>query len=159
MNLYLMRHGIATEGFEWEGPDETRPLTDAGKVRTRAVLEALKNAKGLEIDAVWSSPLVRAWQTAEIAADILSLPAIQECAALACGASVEELSEFFASTRPPDRVMLVGHEPDMGHICSILSSAGHVSFKKAAVAHLKGEFEKGRMDRAWYLRPGDLLKD
>jgi phosphohistidine phosphatase SixA len=67
----------------------------------------------LDLAEVWTSPLGRARQTAEIVAEILKAP-LTECADMVPGSSVAGLAKFFAKNRPPERFMLVGHEPDTG---------------------------------------------
>src|SRR5262249_25574422 len=108
---------------------------------------------------VWTSPLVRARQTAEIAAEILKAP-LKDCAAMAPGVSVASLARFFAKSRPPERFMLVGHEADTGERLSELHRSKQArSFKKAAVAHFSGDFRPGGMTLKWYLTPKDVLED
>jgi phosphohistidine phosphatase len=159
MHLYLMRHGIACKRHEWSGDDDSRPLTEEGIERTRAVAKALHKDGRLDIAEVWTSPLVRACQTAELVAEILKAP-LKECAAMAPGASVAGLAKFFAKNRPPERFMLVGHEPDTGALLGELHRSKEArSFKKAAVAHISGDFRPGGMQLKWYLTPKDVLED
>jgi phosphohistidine phosphatase len=159
MYLHLMRHGIAHERQEWSGDDDSRPLTEEGIERTRAVAKALHKDGRLDLAEVWTSPLVRARQTAEIVAKILKV-SLKECAAMAPGASVAGLAKFFAKNRPPERFMLVGHEPDIGALLGELRrSKEALSFKRAAVAHCSGNFRPGGMKLKWYLTPKDVLED
>jgi phosphohistidine phosphatase len=159
MHLYLMRHGIAYGRHEWPGDDDSRPLTEEGVERTRAVAKELRKEGRLDLAEVWTSPLMRARQTAEIVAEILKVP-LKECAAMVPGASVAGLAEFFAKNRPPERFMLVGHEPDTGALLGELHrSKEALSFKKAAVAHVSGAFRPGGMKLKWYLTPKDVLED
>ncbi len=72
MKLYFLRHGLAGERSEWKGNDFDRPLTEDGK--TKMAVEAATIAKlNLGLDAILTSPLVRAYQTAEIVAQKLKL--------------------------------------------------------------------------------------
>jgi len=154
-----MRHGIAYEREEWKGNDDSRPLTEEGVQRTRAVAAALHKAGKLDLTEVWTSPLVRARQTAGLVAEVLQVP-VKECAALGSGASLTSLAKTFALHRPPERFMLVGHEPDTGLLLDALhKSKEFIAFKKAAVAHLSGDFEPGGMKLKWYLTPKDVLKE
>lgn len=71
MRLYIVRHGIAVDRADPAATtDEERWLTDEGKAKTRLVALGLQ-ALGVEIDAIFSSPLVRARQTAEVLAKVL----------------------------------------------------------------------------------------
>lgn len=158
MHLYLMRHGIAYEPHDWNGSEFDRPLTEEGFERTRAVAKALKKEKEIELDEIWTSPLVRAKQTAEIVAELLGVK-LRECKALACGANLKKLGAFIAETAPPDRTMLVGHEPDCGILLGDLTGDGLARpFKKAGVAYLTGTFKPDGMKLKWQFAPKDLLK-
>lgn len=156
MHLYLLRHGIAQEAYQWDGSDSTRPLTDEGHEKTRAVLKALRKKHAIELDAIWTSPYLRAKQTAAIAADVLEAK-ILECPALAVGAGVAAVASFMKEHPAPERLMLVGHEPSMGEMLSDLSGEGPQPMKKAGCAHLSGPFKPGKMKLHWHLRPKDLL--
>ena len=68
MNLYLMRHGIALPQDDPSvASDSERPLSHKGVKRMR---KAAKGVRRLDIpfDALLTSPLLRARQTAEIIA-------------------------------------------------------------------------------------------
>jgi phosphohistidine phosphatase len=161
MQLYILRHGIAQEPHDWKGPDTTRPLTPDGIIRTKKVLETLHKEEKLKVDAIWSSPLVRAQQTAAIAGEELDLK-VRTVDSLACGANPKSLRAAFKKFEPlPERLMLVGHEPDCGLLISELSgdSDGDYALKKAGIALLKGDFAPGKMTLKWKLSPSDVLKD
>jgi phosphohistidine phosphatase len=161
MHLYLLRHGIAVEAYDWNGPDATRPLTSEGKKRTKRVMEKLNGEGRFAVDAVWSSPLVRAQETAKIAAGVLNLE-VKTVPALACGASLKSLRAAFKEYGDlPSNLMLVGHEPDCGLLIADLigDPAGDYALKKAGIALLKGDFAAGKMTMKWKLAPGEVLED
>lgn len=159
MHLYLMRHGIAYEPHDWNGTEFDRPLTDEGFERTRAVAKALKKEKEIGLDKIWTSPLVRAKQTAEIVSDVLGVK-VFESRALEPGARLKVLEKAFQKDAPPDAVMLIGHEPDFGMLVGELTGDGlGRPFKKAGVAYLTGTFKHEGMKLKWLLAPKDLLKD
>jgi phosphohistidine phosphatase len=64
--IYLVRHGIAVDHQD-RGPlaDDDRPLTDKGRRRFRRAARAFARL-GETPDFVFTSPLVRAAQTAEL---------------------------------------------------------------------------------------------
>jgi phosphohistidine phosphatase len=66
-DLYIVRHAIAAErGDEW--PDDSkRPLTEEGINKFKEVVEGLSRLD-VEIDEIFTSPLVRAKQTATLLA-------------------------------------------------------------------------------------------
>lgn len=159
MNLYIMRHGIAVDAGDFNGSDADRPLTEEGIERARDVLKKLKKRDELEVDEIWSSPLKRALETAEIAAKILDLN-VKIVDQLECGANLERLLRLFKSLAVPERLMTVGHEPDCGELVSDLIGDGKsYPFKRAGIAHLKGEFEPAGMKLQWLYAPKDVLDD
>src|SRR5437870_5237293 len=66
-DLFFLRHGEAGDRETWQGPDAERPLTPAGRAEMEAVASFLLE-RSLRLDALISSPLARALQTAEIVA-------------------------------------------------------------------------------------------
>ncbi len=121
MKLYIMRHGPA-EDFADSGRDFDRALTDAGRERVRFVARALRDAGELP-RAVLSSPLVRARQTAAIVAPLAidAQDVTLEEALSPGGASGALVRSLCAAGRR--RVMIVGHEPDLGELVSELLGA------------------------------------
>jgi phosphohistidine phosphatase len=158
MQLYILRHGIAYESSEWAGNDATRPLTTEGMEKTRDVIRALKEQKKLAAGAIWSSPLVRALQTAHIAADVLGLE-VTVFEAMASGTSLGRVVAEVAGKKLPEKLILVGHEPDCGFMIAELlgDPGGDYALKKAGIACLKGKFEAGGMKLEYKLAPRDVL--
>ena len=142
MLLYLVRHGIAADredpGFP---PDAERPLTKKGVEKARLVLAGLLQL-GTKPDVILSSPLLRAWQTAEIAASFLHYPKdkIRRTDALLPEADPAVLMKELARLNA-DEVLCTGHAPHMDEF--IAHATGNrrsfTSLKKAGVACL--EFE------------------
>ncbi len=160
MHLYIMRHGIAVEACDWSGSDNTRPLTREGEERTREIVEVLAKSGDLAADALWSSPLTRALQTAEIVGSVLKLKP-HLIPALACGADLETVLKAVGKTPLPERLIWTGHEPDCGRIVGELvgNHNADYSFKRAGVALLTGTFAFGGMKLVWLRQPKDVLKD
>lgn len=138
MKLYVMRHGPA-EDTSSTGLDADRTLTGAGRSRVRRVAEELLKAGELPLE-ILSSPLVRAVETAEIVAEVTQLLARAETGEpahssrlhgtveirgeLGMGADkLGLLAELVRTGR--ERVMIVGHEPDLSML--LMSLVGHVS--------------------------------
>jgi phosphohistidine phosphatase SixA len=107
--LYLVRHAEAASGE----PDELRPLTPAGREAARAVGRQLAG-EGLE--AVLTSPLLRARETADAIAKASGLEAEAD-ERLAQGATVDDVRAAVAGRG--ERVAVVGHQPD----CSLIATA------------------------------------
>jgi len=85
-------------------------------------------------DAILTSPLPRASQTAEIVAERLEIELKTE-PALAHGFSVERLRRLVAKA-DADCVMVVGHEPEFSEVIKELTGA-EVKLSKAGVALLE----------------------
>lgn len=131
MRLYIMRHGPA-ENSAPSGSDGDRPLSDAGRARTTAVARELERL-GERPQRIFSSPLVRAHQTAEIVARVL-------------GCAIEVRNELAPSESAPDilreveatsleRVLCVGHAPDVSILTAeLIGKAGQApGFEPAMV--------------------------
>ncbi len=159
VELLLLRHGIAADAVDEPGldpqlADGARPLTPAGRRRTAAVLQRLLTLD-LTCNQLFTSPLLRARQTAELALQAGLAPALSEAPALAPGGDAAGwLRQLGAATsldvqplgvQPPcverpgvERWALVGHEPDLSCLAASLIGAdpGSLQLKKAGVALL-----------------------
>ena len=135
--LYLVRHAIAAErGSEW--PDDTkRPLTERGISRFKEAVKGLRHLD-VSVDEIFTSPLVRARQTAELlAAGLDGKPPVKVLEALAPGHSFTSLMSQLAKVAKRRRVALVGHEPDLGELAAHLIGAGRaLAFKKGGVCRI-----------------------
>ena len=160
--LLLLRHGIAEERSPARA-DTGRELTAAGRARTRAVLEQAARLD-LRADRLFSSPLVRAWQTAEIAREAGLAPAIELAQALEPGGDPLPLLPGWLTKgggSPSCRLLLVGHEPDLGLLASRLLGAppGAIALRKAGLALLRfpvlevGGSLAGTASLEWLMRP------
>src|SRR6185312_13880338 len=148
MQLYFLRHGEA-DWPGWTKPDDERPLTDFGRKEVRQVGKFLDRLK-VKPDLVVSSPLPRALQTAEVAAEQLKTKLRQD-EALEPGFAITELGTVVQRHRTKV-LMLVGHEPDFSSVISALTGAS-LKLSKAGVAlvDLDPETEKGRL--LWLFPP------
>jgi phosphohistidine phosphatase len=164
MKLLLLRHGIAVEfgtpGYE---RDSERPLTPEGRRKTRAVARALA-ALGVSPDVILASPLVRAHQTAEIVAGAMKLnKRLHICEQLASGGDAKRLiAEINRHHASAELVMLVGHEPDLSSLTSLLltgsASGAAMEFKKGGVCLLEAdELQASKCARLLWLAPPKLL--
>ena len=148
MQLYFLRHGEA-DWPHWTRPDDERPLTDFGKKEVRQVAKFLDRLT-VKPNLVVTSPLPRALQTAEVAAEQLKTKLRQD-EALEPGFGISELRTLLK--RHGSKVlMLVGHEPDFTSVISALTGAS-LKLSKAGVAlvDFDPETEKGRL--LWLFPP------
>jgi phosphohistidine phosphatase len=161
MNCVLLRHGIAVERNEWDGPDTDRPLTERG---TKRVSQVAAGLKWLEVQPtyIFSSPLVRALETADIVQASLSIPsAIKRVDALLPDANPEHLLALFRDLPPECSVLCVGHEPHLGVAASVMLTgkpSPAFPFKKAGACliELASPLKAGRGVLRWWMEPGQL---
>lgn len=106
VRIYIVRHAEAESGDS----DELRALTAAGREQARALAERLRSEQP-PLDAVLTSPLLRARETAAAIAEATALqPEVDE--RLAPGATADDLRAAVAGRG--ERVAVVGHQPDCG---------------------------------------------
>ena len=164
MKLYILRHGDAGERGDprFENDDE-RPLTGKGIKRTKLMARALREWE-ITFDAILSSPLVRARQTAEIVAGGLRL---KSCLGLtehlAPAGDVERLVEQLNGLRPaPESVLLVGHEPYLGNLISLWCAGGPrlwLTLKKGGLCRMEvDQLRAARCARLEWLLPPALVE-
>jgi phosphohistidine phosphatase len=126
MNLFLVRHADASPGT----PDELRPLSGEGREQARRLGEQLKR-DGIEPDVILTSPLLRARETGEALARATGSTAVAD-ERLAPGATVDDVRTSVRGRG--EQVVVVGHQPDCGHIAAALSGGEERSFAPAAMA-------------------------
>jgi phosphohistidine phosphatase len=162
MDLYLIRHAEAVSRDDANYADEERPLTDKGRQQARAIALTMA-ARNIRFDAVISSPLVRARQTAEIMLQNLRGPLaeLQFCEYLAPGGRRRKLIRFLLGIEA-ESVALIGHEPDLSEFIGRLIGAkdGQFRLAKAGVALVRcdGTTDKDSGTLEWLITP-DWLTD
>ncbi len=140
MEIYLLRHGIAADAKPGQ-PDAERALTDEGREKLRRVLKRAREA-GVTLDAVLSSPYVRAMETARIAKDTLGYEGeIERVNELVPERSPYDAWEVIRAHKADDAILLAGHEPLMSSLAAFLLGcpALEVDFKKGALLRLDSE--------------------
>jgi phosphohistidine phosphatase len=148
MQLYFLRHGEA-DWPGWTKPDDERPLTDFGKKEVRQVAKFLNRLK-VNPRLIVTSPLPRALQTAEVAAEQLKTK-LRQHEALEPGFGVSELRTVLKRHRAKV-LMLVGHEPDFSSVISALTGASlKVSKAGVALVDIDPEAKEGRL--LWLFPP------
>ncbi len=165
MELYLLRHAIAApHGAAGYERDADRPLTAEGEKKMRRIAEGMQ-ALDLSFDLILSSPFTRARQTAEITAKVFSAEKkLKFTDHLAVGGGtkvlIDELNGKYGSL---DSILLVGHEPSLSQLISLLISgdAGlSITMKKGGLCKLTVELLRhGRCATLeWLLAPGQMTR-
>jgi phosphohistidine phosphatase len=128
MKLYFFRHGAA-DWPNWNKPDDERPLTKAGAKEVRKVAKLLSQLKTAPL--ILTSPLPRASQTAELAAEVLGVE-MRKATDLKPGFNAARLAKLLQEFSGRD-LMVVGHEPDFSHTIRELTG-GAIKLSKAGIA-------------------------
>jgi phosphohistidine phosphatase len=135
MDLYLIRHADALPLGEGGIQDDAeRPLSETGVAQCAPLAEAFAR-RGVHLDQVVTSPLLRARQTAEaILQHLPSPPPLHLCDHLAPGGRRRKLTRFIRGLEGTS-LGLVGHMPDLA-----LFAAWLIGSKKAQVEIAKAGF-------------------
>jgi phosphohistidine phosphatase len=128
MRVYLVRHAEAEPGE----PDELRTLSPHGRWQAKDLGERFAR-RGIRPEAVLSSPLLRARQTAEAIATEAGITAEPD-ERLAPGATPDDLRAVVAGRG--ETVVVVGHQPDCGLIAAAISGEPAPAFPAAGVCEL-----------------------
>ena len=137
MKLYFLRHADALEGAD----DAARPLSPHGRKEAFEVGRFLKRA-GIEFEAAYSSPLVRAKETAEIVLDICGSAKLHVTAELLNETSEAKFDEWLKGIPDANHVCLVGHAPSLAERVRQLlgiTATDALRLQKGALACLETE--------------------
>ncbi len=146
--LWLLRHGEAEP--HGARTDADRRLTERGEEQARAAGRALA-ALGLRFQAVMTSEKVRALDTATLACAPLGVEPVV-FAPLADGFDAADGRGLVAED---ERVLVVGHNPDLSEVVHDLTGAT-VELKKGGVAGIALDGTRGRL--VALLRPRELAR-
>jgi phosphohistidine phosphatase len=137
MEIYILRHGIAVDrGTLGYKKDSDRPLTNEGEEKMHQIAKAIL-AMDLKFDLILSSPYVRAQQTAQIVAAELDEEVTLTEFLVPNGNALELIREL--NDEKPQRVLLVGHEPHLSGLISVLvtgESDAAIELKKGGLCKL-----------------------
>lgn len=163
MKIILIRHAIAEDRLVFGGQnsnDELRPLTEKGKKR---MLQGSIGLSRLEpqVDYLFSSPLTRAVETAEIIAQAYPKATTSITSTLSPGGNRDQLVEQLQAIPRDANVALVGHEPDLSELIAWFCTGSDFSFlrlKKGAACLLEciGQPGAASAEMQWALTPKQL---
>jgi phosphohistidine phosphatase len=157
MLLHLLRHADAGDPAAWEGPDAARPISDKGRKQSKRLGEHLVRID-FQADVFITSPKVRAAETAEIVAAHLKVK-VAEDARLAGPFEIDDLEALLRDAGDPERVVLVGHDPDFSEVLSDMCGP-QLMMRKGALARVEiaRPLRSGAGELRWLIPP-DALKD
>jgi phosphohistidine phosphatase len=147
--LWLLRHGEAEPHDARE--DAARRLTSRGERQSQVAGAALA-ALGVELSAAYTSPRVRALDTAKLACEALRVePSVDE--ALSGEWDADDARALLDAHDADARVLVVGHEPDFSQVVLDLTG-GRIDLKKGGVAAVR--LDGSRAELFDLLRPKEL---
>jgi len=147
--LWLLRHGEAVP--HESKPDAERELTPRGERQSIAAGKGLAKL-GLEFEACYTSPKVRARDTARLACESLNIEPTEE-GMLADGFDRDDALELLMRHGADTRILVVGHDPSFSQVVHDFTGA-RVDFKKGGVAAVRAERASGEL--LVLLRPREL---
>ena len=148
MRLYFLRHGIAED---LATSDFDRELTKRGRRRVLASAKVMARL-GIAPRQIFSSPRLRARQTAEIVAEALDMP-VTLSEAVNFGFDLADARRLTRNLSADDEVMFVGHNPDMSLLVSELTGVD-APMKKGGLARidtLGAALDEGEL--VWLIAP------
>ena len=149
MELWLLRHGEAVP--HGSKPDDERELTERGQLQSIVAGEALARL-GVNFDACYTSPLVRARGTARLACRSLDVTP-RSRKRLGKGFGIDDARAMLRPHGANDRVLIVGHNPSFEEVIRAYTGA-QVDLKKGGAAFLRVDGTSGDV-RALF-RPREL---
>jgi phosphohistidine phosphatase len=148
--LWLLRHGDAVpHGAKRDDAD--RELTERGERQAVAAGAALARL-GVEFDACYTSPKVRARDTARLACRSLNIEPV-EADVLADGFDRSDAWELLLGHDQDARVLIVGHNPSFAQVVYDLTGA-RLDFKKGGVVAVR--MARADSELLVVLRPHEL---
>jgi len=155
MNLFFLRHGLAGNKSEWKGDDAIRPLTDEGKEKMKRTAATIAELD-LGVQVILTSPFVRAKQTAEIVAQKLNCPLVED-PRLAPGFDENQLQKILLDHPDLKTLMFVGHEPDFSATIAALIDGGRLVCKKGGLALVELPNAASKQGELVWLLPPKVL--
>ena len=154
MKIVVMRHGDAVPGAD---NDSSRALTELGLAQSRAMARWLA-PQWERFDKVLISPYLRAQQTWQGIADLLSAGQVETCDNLVPhGDDVQMVSQLLALESECQTLLVVSHLPLVGHLVAELCP-GVVPPMFVTSAMVAIELQDGHGKVLWQQAPHLLAK-
>jgi len=156
MEILIVRHGSAVEEAPGLG-DAGRWLTGKGRKATRKVGKWLTDQPDRVPTEIWTSPLVRAVQTAEILAEKVALTDnVLVAGELSPARDPGDLLKRFGAHSGAGQIAVVGHEPGLSRVAmALLGDIPWPGFKKSGVLGVSWK-GRGLATFRFLLNPKDL---
>ncbi len=158
MTVYLVRHGEAESVGPAVSRDADRKLTGLGAATAKLMGQVLSRIDP-QIDAILTSPLLRAQQTGEILRhELHDQPVLNVSENLSPGFQQKELLRELLSNDADSRIVAVGHQPDLSRLIGFLiADSPLVAVAMAPLALAKIDIEgrppDHRAQLSWLLTP------
>lgn len=160
--MFILRHGEAGRSSTTVRDDSKRTLTVEGEKEIKEISKGIKEL-GIEFDYIFTSPLLRAKQTAELVSKII-VPKnqIKELDELKPEGNKLQLYNKLSNLKQDSSVLIVGHEPYLSELIGEAISPGEcrVDLKKAGFARIRitNSLPKIKGELRWLLTPKHLKK-
>jgi phosphohistidine phosphatase len=161
MDLYIIRHGVAADIDREISEEGFRYLTVHGRNHCKIVAQKLKDLK-VQFDAILTSPLVRAVQTAEIFACVLKYEGeIKTAIELIGGHTFTRFIQMLKRNSHNKSIGIFSHAPDVNTFVLNLIKSGEgknlqINFKNSSVCKITFDFEKEKGKFVWFLNSEDM---
>jgi phosphohistidine phosphatase len=142
MELFILRHGEAGQRLPSNPSDRQRSLTATGKEEVTEVAKTLRKI-GTKFDVIASSPLKRAYETADIVASVFKISnKLQTWSELAPEGVRTEVYRKICRLRQENSILLVGHEPQLSEMINDIIhksriKSGRIVLKKAGLVRIR----------------------
>jgi phosphohistidine phosphatase len=162
MDIYIIRHGVAADLDNEIVEEGYRYLTIHGRNHCKIVAQKLKDMK-IKFDAVFSSPLVRAVQTAEVFSQVLKYDGeIKTAIELIGGHSFSRFAQLLRRNSHNKSIGIFGHAPDVNTFSLNLIKDNNIkqlqlNFKNASVCKINYDVKTEKGEFVWFLN-SDTMK-
>jgi len=152
MEVYILRHARA-DFTDTKDP----PISEQGVEESVRVVELASGRFGFKPNAVVSSPVLRAKQTAEVVRKKLGLRKVIENKCLFGDSDPSDVLEFLSGFKKEDKVVLVSHMPLIFELLySLTGGRFEVELLNGSIAavRFKGKAAEGKGILTWLIQPG-----
>jgi len=162
MDLFILRHGEAGRSSATSRDDSKRTLTVEGEKEIKDISKGIKGL-GIEFDYIFTSPILRAKQTAELVSKIVvTKNQIKEIDELKPEGNKLQLYNKLSNLKQDSSVLIVGHEPYLSELIGeAISSVGcRIDLKKAGLARIRviNSLPKLKGELRWLFTPKHLKR-